>query len=775
MRSLRYPAAVMSAFAPLALLLLQFAPALSGELRLTVTDATGGPVETAVAVSSDAAQVHQNLQTDGNGRAVARRLPFGTYRISAHTTGRDVTGSVEVRSTLPTEFHLVLGAAPVQTQIVVEATPTLAAPRQTGSQRRIGSDRLATRAFSLPGRTLPDLVSAEPGWLQESNGTLHPRGSEVQTQFVVDGLPLTDNRSPAFAPSMDLSDLHGVTILTGGYPAEYGRKLGGVIEVDTSGQAPRGLHGSLETGAGTFATGELAGGATYAWARAMVAVTANGTRTDRYLDPPVEENLSNRGSTARLSVHGEGDLTTADRLGVIVRYGRASFLVPNEPDQEAAGQRQRRLNDETMVQGSYRRVFGAPLLLDLRAMTRALTAGLASNAQATPVSLTQDRGLREGYVKASLTGQHGAHEWKTGGDVSVFRAREHLAYELTDLSDVPPGTPARFAFTEARRGREGALFLQDQIRTDHLTLRAGVRWDTYRLVVSEHAVSPRLSAAWSWPDRGLVLRAAYDRAFQTPAFENLLLASSPQVSVLSDAVLRLPVRPSRGHFLESGLAWTIHGQWRLEGTVFRRGMNQFADDDVLLNTGISVPITFSRARVRGLELTLDVPRWKRLSTNAGYTLMSGTGEGPVTGGLFLGQQDLAGLADERFPLTQDQRHTLHARTHVSLGTRGWAGGAVSINSGLPVEVDDALDDALGRYGARILRRVNLARGRVRPSWAMDASAGVTLRQTEKIRMTLQGDLRNITNRLNVINFAGLFSGTGLGAPRTVGVQMRLEY
>ena len=353
--------------------------------------------------------------------------------------------------------------------------------------------------------------------------------------------------------------------------------------------------------------------------------------------------------------------------------------------------------------------------------------------------------------------------------------REQLAYRITDVSTVPTGTPDTFAFEDRQSSRERALFVQDQIRSDHLTLRAGVRWDTYRLVVAEHALSPRVSAAWSWPQRGVVLRAAYDRAFQTPAFENLLLASSAQVSVLSDSVLRIPVRPSRGHFLESGLAMTIRGQWRIEGTVFNRRMDHFADDDVLLNTGISIPITFRQARVRGLELTLDAPRWRRLSTNVGYTLMSGTGEGPVTGGLFLDQRDLSELADGRFPLTQDQRHTLRARTHATFGRKAWAGGSFSLNSGLPVEWDAEPDTAVARYGERIVRRVNLATGRVRPSWTLDVSAGITLRATDLSRVSLQGDVRNVTNQLNVINFAGLFSGTGLAPPRTLGAQLRVEF
>src|SRR5204862_5934998 len=121
--------------------------------------------------------------------------------------------------------------AQVQTQVTVNVEETLLDLRQTSTTNRIGAETLQHRTTALPGRSLPDLVNTQPGWLLEANGILHPRGSEYQTQYVVDGLPLTDNRSAVFAPEPGVDDVHSIAIMTGGYPAEYGRKLGGVIEV----------------------------------------------------------------------------------------------------------------------------------------------------------------------------------------------------------------------------------------------------------------------------------------------------------------------------------------------------------------------------------------------------------------------------------------------------------------------------------------------------------------------------------------------------------------
>jgi len=105
---------------------------------------------------------------------------------------------------------------------------------RTGTINRIDSQAIADRTSSLPGRSLPDLVSSQPGWVYEGSAVLHPRGSEYQTQFVIDGVPLTDNRSPASGPEIEADDVGSLTVYTAGIPAEYGRKIGGVVEVDTA-------------------------------------------------------------------------------------------------------------------------------------------------------------------------------------------------------------------------------------------------------------------------------------------------------------------------------------------------------------------------------------------------------------------------------------------------------------------------------------------------------------------------------------------------------------
>ena len=557
-------------------------------------------------------------------------------------------------------------------------------------------------------------MNAQPGWLLEANGVLHPRGSEYQTQYVIDGLPLTDNRSPAFAAEVESAGVRGVNTLTGGYPAEYGRKLGGVIEVVTLGTARRGFHGSATASAGSFETFDGGAAGEFAWPRGVFGASIGAADTDRYLDPPVEQNFTNRATTSHGTIRFERDLSDADRLGFIVRRGQANLLVPNEQQQADAGQRQDRTSRETMGQFSYQRTFSTPIVADVRGMARQLSARLWSNDASTPVAAFQDRGFRELYIKATIAGHTRAHEWKAGADLADAAVREQFSYRLTDPDGFDDSVPRNFSFADRRDDAEAALFVQDRVRAGRWTVDAGIRWDRYRFVVDQHALSPRVGVAWAWPAMNLVLRGSYDRVFQTPAFENLLLASAPAVESLGADVVHLAVRPSLGHFYEGGLSKMLFGTGRLDASYFVRRMTNFADDDLLLNTGVSFPIAFDRATIRGIETKFEVPRWRGLAASVSYAWMRGVGTLPITGGLFLGDQPPALSSHESFPISQDQRHTVRGQLNYQATSALWVGSSVKYGSGLPFEFEGDRDDAVAQYGRRITDRVNFETGRVSP-------------------------------------------------------------
>jgi len=750
-----------------------------GELHLEVHDPHGAAVSPTGELVSEANGFRRTFLAGPEGRYVAQDLPFGVYRLSLQAEGfAPWSDLVEIRSEVPLRVAVTLGVAPLTTRVEVNDSATLVDPYSTGSLYSIGRQMIEEHDAAQPGRELLDLVSEQPGWVYEANGVLHPRGSEYDVQFVVDGLPLTQNRSSAFAPSFDAGDVESLRVLTASFPAEYGRKLGGIVEVITKKDVQAGWHGRLDAGGGSFSTLNGAAGISYARGAQRFSASGEGFHTDRYLDPPVLANYTNRGNAAGFSASYERDFSTSDRLRASVMHSVVRFLVPNELVQQRAGQRQDIQNTETSGQIYFQHAISPELFLSFSGSVRDSSATLTSNPFATPVIVSQDRGYREGYARADLAGHRGHHDWKTGVDSIFSPVHEALQYAITDPTQFDPGTQLHFQFPYQRKWDfEPSIYAQDQMRLGRWNVSAGLRLDHYGFVVHESAWSPRIGVSRFVPALNLLLHASYDRVFQTPAIENLLLASSPLLDAISPSVLRLPVRPGRGNFYEGGVTKAFFGKLRLDANVFRRDFRQYSDDDVLLDTGVSFPIAFTKARIFGEEIRLEVPQWGRFSGYLSYANQSGIGQGPITGGLFLGSDAANALTDtSRFAVTQDQRNSLHVRVRFQAPRRIWLAMGAQYGSGLPANIGNAnVNDLLAAFGQRILDRVDLARGRVRPNFSLDVAAGAEIYHKESRSAALQIQVANLANRLNLINFASLFSGTALGEPRSVSASLRITF
>ncbi|HXT75435.1 MAG TPA: TonB-dependent receptor [Candidatus Eisenbacteria bacterium] len=750
----------------------------SGEIRLKVTDPSGLGVRSEVALVSDASEFRKTLSTDDSGELTVKRLPFGVYRLKITGSGfTEFTDSVEVRSAVPFEYFARLTIAAPNTSVVVNDSDTLIDPHRIGDTKHLGADAIANRQSSLPGRSLQDLVNSQPGWLYEGNAVLHPRGSEYQTQVVVDGLPLTDNRSPSFGPEIEADDIQSLSIYTATFPAEYGRKMGGVIEVNTARDPRQGLHGQVVFSGGSFDTAGAYAQAQYQWGKNTLGVSASGDRTDRYLNPVVPQNFTNTATTGGYSTSYERDLTDRDRLSLSLRHEFSRFQLPNEQLQQAAGQLQNGDNFETMGTVSYQHIFSPSMVGDLRGMVRDSFNDLYSNPFSTPVMAFQHNYFREGYFKGSVSIHRGGHEWKAGLESDAAMLHEHFNSEITDFSRFDPDTPPTFVFVGSRPDLEQSAFLQDQIRLGKWTVSAGLRWDHYQLVVNENAVSPRLAIARYFPSLELVLHASYDRIFQTPESENLLISSSPQIVSLSDQVLRLAVKPSHGNYFEVGASKGLFKQLRFDLNFYDRRVNNFADDDQLLSTAVSFPIAFDKASIYGVESKIEIPHWGKLDGFVSYSYMVGAAYLPVTGGLFLGDDASSALSNitGRFWVSQDQRNTVRTRFRYQFASRFWAGVGADYGSGLPFEFTGDEADAAATYSQQVLDRVNFDKGRVRPNFAINASAAAAIYKTEKLTVRLQVDGQNLNNRLNVIDFGGLFSGNAIAPPRSYALRLTSSF
>jgi outer membrane receptor for Fe3+-dicitrate len=434
-------------------------------------------------------------------------------------------------------------------------------------------------------------------------------------------------------------------------------------------------------------------------------------------------------------------------------------------------------NFETIGTANYQHIFSPNLLGNLVGMVRDNANDLYSNQQSVPIIATSHNDFREGYFKGTVSFHHANQEFKAGLETDNTFLHEDFSYLITDPTQFDDGTPQSLTFKQQRPDLEHAAFVEDLIRLGKWTVSAGLRWDHYQLILNQNGFSPRVAIGRYLPSLNMVLHASYDRVFQTSSFENILISSSPQITSLDPSVLRLPVKPSIGSYYEGGLTEGISGKLVLDVNIFRRDIDNYADDDQLLNTGVSYPIAFDKAILYGAEGKLDLVNLGKLTGFVSYSYIVGNAWFPVTGGLFLGDDVTNALTQTtgHFPDSQDQRNTLRTRFQYQALSRVSLATGLSYGSGLPFDFDGDPAQALAQYGPAVISRLNFDRGRILPTLAISASLGTDLYKRDKMKVRFQADGDNLNNRLNVIDFGGLFSGNAIGPGRSFALRLNTSF
>jgi hypothetical protein len=110
----------------------------------------------------------------------------------------------------------------------------------------------------------------------------------------------------------------------------------------------------------------------------------------------------------------------------------------------------------------------------------------------------------------------------------------------------------------------------------------------------------------------------------------------------------------------------------------------------------------------------------------------------------------------------------------------WLATSAAYGSGLPVDLDQPVDPSqikllLQQYGPAILSEVNFNAGRVRPNFSLDVAVGATVFHKEGKEISFQVEGHNITDKLNLLNFASLFSGTAVAPPAGVSARLKVGF
>ncbi len=99
-------------------------------------------------------------------------------------------------------------------------------------------------------------------------------------------MPVYDNRSIGFAPAFETSEFEAVNVMTAGMPAEYGRRLGGVIALDTRRVGTLGHSTAFDSQIGSFSNRAASIRHQLRTDDTSISLGGHGGYTDLYLDPP---------------------------------------------------------------------------------------------------------------------------------------------------------------------------------------------------------------------------------------------------------------------------------------------------------------------------------------------------------------------------------------------------------------------------------------------------------------------------------------------------------
>ncbi|MGH9873707.1 MAG: TonB-dependent receptor [Pyrinomonadaceae bacterium] len=781
-----------------------FAQSRIGTIQGSVKDPTGALVPNAkVTVTQPVTGYTQTTQTDQQGFFKLVNVPFNTYKIRAEAPDfQPAEQSIDLESTIPSQvdFSLSLAGATAAVTVTTDNSAMLETDR-TSSDTDINQTILERPLGATPSRAIESMVASTPGFVTDDNGRMHPRGSESQVQYVVDGVPVTDNLSAIFSTSLDARTLRTVEVLTGGIPAEFGDKLAGVINVNTKSGLEGPTQGGLSFSGGSFSTGEVAADFATHTRKFGILTNLSTTTSRRYLDSPTIDNFHNLGRTGKGFARLDYQFDTNNTLRGVFTLGGSNFEVPNKLAQQIAGQDQRQRLRDNSENISYQHIFSPNTLAQLSFFHRGSHAILDSNSLSTPVVASQDRTLNNYGGLGSLSLTRGSHNIKLGGQITVTPIDEHFSFyptvpfdDLVDENGTVFPNPINnfnsanpFTFTGAKTGRSLSAYAQDRFTVfKNFTLDAGIRYDSYKLLIQEQALSPRLAVAYHIPQTKTTLRASYNRLFQPPPAENLLLASSAAAAAISPlAVLRgvttvSPILPDKEHAFEIGVQQLLSQYLRASLTVYQKRIQNFSDKDQFIETGVIFPISISQGRVTGEELRIESTDIHGFHGFASYANARAFGVTPINGGLFLGEdpQDLF-VPGFKFANDHDQRN--EAQFQLGYNHRGSGMYAIlngRYDSGVPADVEPGttLADFVAKgFDPRLYNELDFQRGRVRPRTVLDFSVGADLRRNERVSMNLQFDVQNLTNELFLYNFESIFSGTHVGYPRMFSGRLALRF
>jgi hypothetical protein len=610
---------------------------------------------------------------------------------------------LQPRTQLASEVNVKAGVAPLDAE-------------QTGTSRVLTHHDLQQLPAPLR-KDIPALAeNIAPGAVASHDNFVHVRGNELSLHEFINGVSFLDNAHQHFTPGISPEIFQSVNVITGGFPAEFGNRFGGVLDITTrSGRDIQG-HGSLALGLGTVKNNDASaeyGGSEGKWGYYLFA---GGFSSNRFLNPPVSYEIHDFGSgervAAQLDYQGRRDV-----FKLLATAGRTDFELPNTPEQQMdLRDSSRQLDSQTAIL-NWQHIFSSKTLLSTSIYERTVSDHLFPTSDSLTEFGQGSRNTQTLGLKSDFTHAWRGHTFKAGIDLSRLRLLEFFHYDPRQEETVLEP----FIFTGASHGGQASLYAQDHFAPlKNVTVDAGLRWDQFDLVETRVQVSPRLGVAYHLAPTQSVIHLAYNRFFTPPPIEYTLLSAH-----LGEEAGFGPAQPYRQNYYEAGWTQEFTPKFTAEFSAYRHTGNHSFENTEIGITRLFVPTNFASARARGAEVALNLRSPEEIGLNGRlqYAIAQVEFIGPITGGF----TDDALAPGGRVRPVFDQRHTATASLYYRNRWRDfWSGMNFGYGSGNPAVVN----------GVALALPQHLV---------ADFAAGVTLWSREHQNLGFEFDALNLTD------------------------------
>jgi hypothetical protein len=752
-------------------------------------DGSGLARATVTLRSTSAAVPAQTTTTaDSSGRFTFQDVRPGEYLLSAISEGfgaRELHVSLEPREIKAVTLSLDLQRLQVSVNVVGEqpALPSTHSPSSTV----LTMDRLDDLPVSQRTTLSDAIVTAAPGMIRGHDDFVHIRGEEVALNPLINGVAFWENSHAVFSTGVSPDVIETANVMTGAFPAEYGNRFGGVVDIVTKSGLGRNKNASVTLNGGEAGRRSVSGDVGGERDRTGYYLFGSMFESDRFLSPPDPEAIHDHARGGHAFFQLDRNFGNAGALRAVVMGDAANFEIPKTPrdvELRPAAHADQRNRQQTAIAGWTRA--WSDMTVSASFYQRWSRSQLEPAAGPLTAQARLERTLVTVGGKGDVTRFAGGHAFKAGFDVVRLQPEEDLAYayggfrDLAHLVGLPHIhiTDNVINFASRESGGQVSAYVQDDIRlNERATANVGVRVDRYDLLLATTHASPRVNLAFQ-VGGGAVVHASYNHFFVPPPVEGVLSSGAGLTARIREIGVALsPVQPTTENQFEAG-ASTPAGPLQVGLTGYYRLSDNPVHTTVWPDARIYSYASFDRARAYGLEAKAEIPRLARYGVTGyfNYALGRVYFYNPVTGGFVTEAEHLE--ETNRFLAPMDQTHTLTAGlTYRHASTGLFAGTAMEYGSGTPMEHGGAEDAHAEGEAAHTHATSAGGAPRVPEHFTADISFGIDLlrRVNRRPRLSIQLDVENITDNLYLIARESEFTPGQLSIPRLISATAKLRF